>query len=175
MHEGLENPLLVLGGDAGAGILDFDQQVPPTVVPHAQAEGHAALLGELHCVADQVDQNLSQASFIALDVARKRRGLVELEVEPLLFGAQAHHVGDVAGHATEVEGSNLQLQASGLDLGHLQHVVDQGQEVLAAAVDDVQALDLGAGQLRIAPHHAREAKNGVQRRAQLVAHVGQKY
>ncbi len=42
----------------------------------------------------------------------------------------------------QVKGDLLELDSSDLDLGQLQHVVDQSQQVLAAATNGRQALPL---------------------------------
>ena len=71
----------------------------------------------------------------------------------------------------------MQLELSGFDLRHIEHVVDQAEQVLAASVD---VLDIGhvaagrEGPEGSLPHHVGEADDGVQGRAQLVAHIGEK-
>ena len=68
-----------------------------------------------------------------------------------------------------------QLHAARLDLGQVQDVVDQGQEVLTGGEDVVQILGL----LRIhLPEHPleenlREADDGVEWGPELVRHVGE--
>ena len=143
LHERLEQAFLVLGLDADAGVLDLDQQMRPVVPPQAQPDGHAALPGELHRIAGQIDQDLAQPRFVALDVARKGRRLVQQQPQAFFLRAQPHHIGDVANHGSEVERRRLQLQPPGLDLGHLQHVVDEGEQMLAAAVDDIEPFPAG--------------------------------
>ena len=70
----------------------------------------------------------------------------------------------------------VQDQATGLDLGHVEDVVDQLQQIVAALVDVLgvlavfRAADRAEGALA---HDLGEAENGVERRAQLVGHVGQ--
>ncbi len=68
------------------------------------------------------------------------------------------------------------LHAAGLDLGQVEDVVDEGQQVLAGPDNVVEVVGL-LGRQRAKPlrgQHARHADDGVQRRAQLVAHLGQK-
>ncbi len=64
-------------------------------------------------------------------------------------------------------------QRARLHLGQIQHVVDQHQQVLAAAPDGVNALALLLGQIRVEAEQLGVAEDAVERRAQLVAHVGQ--
>ena len=66
----------------------------------------------------------------------------------------------------------FQLQPSGLDLGQVKNVVDDGQQVLSGAVDLVEPdalfrCDAGAAQ------QMTQADDGVHGRADFVAHVGQ--
>ena len=72
-----------------------------------------------------------------------------------------------------IEGGNPQGHAPGLDLGHVEDVVDEGQEVIAAALDDGQALALGGRQLGVPDQYLGEANDGVHGGTDFVAHVGQ--
>ena len=69
----------------------------------------------------------------------------------------------------------MQLNAPGLDLGEIEHLVDQVEQVLAGTLDAgrrlleiVEAVILG-----VLAQHLDDADDGIKRRAQLVAHVGQ--
>ena len=73
----------------------------------------------------------------------------------------------------EIEGFLRQVNASGLDPGQGQDIAVHIEQVFAAAVDDFQLLLLLAAQALIVSHQPGEAQNGVERRPQFVAHVGQ--
>ena len=69
----------------------------------------------------------------------------------------------------------VQLVAAGLDAGEVEDLVDEMQEVAAAVEDVARVVAVGrifdrAEQLGL--HHLGEAEDGVERRAQLVAHGG---
>ena len=69
-----------------------------------------------------------------------------------------------------------QRRAAGLDARHVEDVVDHRQEIFAARADvgAVFLVLVGAERAEDAAlHHLGEADDGVERRAQLVAHVGQ--
>ena len=69
---------------------------------------------------------------------------------------------------------SLDLHASGLDLGEIEHVVDQLQQMAAAGVNGIEMLAaLFHGLGVAAPQNVGEAEDGVHGRADLVAHVGQ--
>ena len=82
----------------------------------------------------RLSQDLAQPRLVALDEARKRHGLLEPQGQALLLRPDAHRTGDLLHKAAEVEGCYFELQAAGLDLGHVQHLVNEGQEMLAAAL-----------------------------------------
>ena len=77
-----------------------------------------------------------------------------------------------AGHA---EGLEIEVHAAGLDLGEIQHRVDQLQKVLAGRVDlpEVGNEGLWPEVLGFFLQHLAVADDGVERRAQLVGHAGQ--
>jgi hypothetical protein len=73
----------------------------------------------------------------------------------------------------QIEMGCLQLNPARLDLGDVQHVVDQVQQVFAAAIDKVQILLLIRSGMAIIVHQLRKSQNGVQGGAQFVAHMRQ--
>ena len=68
-----------------------------------------------------------------------------------------------------------QLELAGLDLGQVEHVVDQAEQMLAVGPAPDRARRAFVGALAVEPveHELGEAEDRVERRAQLVAHVGQ--
>ena len=84
----------------------------------------------------------------------------------------ALHVIDQVG---ETELSDVDDDRAGLDLREIENVVDQVQEVLARGVDRLRELGLFAGQVTVgvAGKLIGQDQEAVQRRPQLVRHVGQ--
>jgi hypothetical protein len=68
----------------------------------------------------------------------------------------------------------IELELSGLDLGEVEHLVDETKEVGAGAVHALQRLGgfLGTEPRRVGDQHLGEPDNGVERSAQFVAHAG---
>src|SRR5713101_5116127 len=69
-----------------------------------------------------------------------------------------------------------QVHPARLDLGQVEDVVDERQQVLAAVIDVVQAvmaLFLGDLARQVVPKQLRKPEDGVEWRAQLVRHVGE--
>ena len=71
------------------------------------------------------------------------------------------------------ESFEMKLHPPGLDLGEVEDVVDQGEQVAARAEHAVERLEVLLQRLGILPQHLADADDGVERRAQLVAHVGE--
>ena len=81
----------------------------------------------------------------------------------------------VARQDGKVEVLLVKLDLASLDLGEVKHVVDEAEEMLAGAVHALERLG-EARELRafgLLPQHLGEADDGVERRAQLVAHIGE--
>ena len=91
----------------------------------------------------------------------------------VLLRCDRHHDGAGAGDESgQRQGAVGELELAGLDLAEVENVVDHAQQGLARGLDHRQALALSIGQV-LAHHQPREADDGVHRRADLVAHVGE--
>ena len=127
---------------------------------------------ELDGVADQVEQHLLEPQLVGGDVGRRVRG-VEAELHAVLAGALAHQREHALDGVPRREGRDVQLHPARLDLGQVEHVVEQGEEV-APGVEDVLHV-LGLAVVELAEHplqqHLREADDRVERRAELVRHA----
>ena len=69
------------------------------------------------------------------------------------------------------------IHLAGFDLAEIENVADQRQQVGSGSVDRFGELDLLGGQVLVGVfrQHARQNQQVVERRAQLVAHVGQEF
>ncbi len=104
--------------------------------------------------------------------------MVDLHLEgyPGPLRQRSHHRQHLAYRRPQLEFLVLQLQPARLDLAEVEHVVDKAEQMAAAGVDVLQALLLllGAHLARqVVLEDLAEAEDGVERRTQLVAHVGQ--
>jgi len=127
------------------------------------------VLGELEGVADEVDEDLAEAGAIAADQGGEVAVEPVEEVEFLLGGAGCEQVEHAFDDFAEVEGDVLQLQLTGLDLGVVEDVVDDGQEGLAAGADGVDVVALGGGERGLVEERGH-ADDAVHRGADLMAH-----
>ena len=173
LHELVEDDLLLVGRNADAGVGHLEPQhdagAARLVAPDAQDD--PAPLRELHGVREQVRQDLPQQAAVAdqrvrhivLDLARQRdvpaaepgRERLHQRVEPL----------------AQTERARLEDQLAGLDLREVENVVDDVEQRLGRFAHGVELVVLRRGQVGLAqqlghPDHA------VERRADLVAHVG---
>ena len=87
-------------------------------------------------------------------------------------GRQQHH--HFVQRFTQGKRNMLQHQLAGFQLGEVQHVVDDGQQVVGRAFDGLQIIGLGRAQIGF-QHLAGEADHAVERSTQLVRHVGQEF
>ena len=171
--EGVEQARQRVGGDAFAGVADLEahQGRLAIALQRLDAQAHPAVVGELHRIAQQIDQGLRQPRGIAMQVVGRMVG-IHHQLQALLACLRAHQVDHPDHHVVEREGLLLQHHLAGFDLGQVQDVVDDLQQVLRRALDLAQALAL-LGVAGFARHQVGQPDDGVHRRADLVAHVGQ--
>ncbi len=135
-------------------------------------DDHLALVGELHGVADEVDQDLPQPGHVADQ--NLGDGVIHQagQVEVLLRRLGRQQVQGLLDAGVELEGMVLQLELARFDLGEVEDVVDDRQQRVGAAAGGLDIIALLVGQLGVQQQrgHADDAVHG---RADLVAHVGQ--
>ncbi len=173
LFERLEQPGHLLGRDANAAVrnLEAHQQFTTAVFQKLRTQGDGTLLGEFDGIAGVVEQRLAQSRRVALQP--HGNGIaVNFDLESLVSRRLADDRDDIVENRGEVEVGALQMQPARLDLGQVENVVDDRQQVLPGAVDLVQARGLFRRRPG-APQQMGEADDGVQRSSDLVAHVGQ--
>ena len=174
--EVLEQLSHFLRRNSRTGVFHFHSQpqLPGFGLAYRGAHPDVALLGEFHRIAQQVDQHLARLAFIRDDVAWQVLRLGDTEPESLFHRGQAEHGRQIVQQGVQVEFGRLQPHPAGLDLRHLEHVVDQGQQMLTAAIDDAETLPGSRTEGCIPEHQLGIAENGVQRSADLMRHARQK-
>ena len=136
------------------------------------AQGDEPLVGEFQRVVGVIEQRLTQPRHIA---GQPLRHVVHVDVEAQPFRARAgtDQRADIGEQLAQVEVALLELQAAGLDPREVEDVVDQHQQMLRRHVDLAEAVGLRRRGI-LAFEQAGEAEDGVHRRADFVAHVGEK-
>ena len=138
---------------------DLDQDIP-------------SLGGEFEGVTDQVGQHLAQAQGIA-DQGDGDVGIdLEHDLDPLVLRYLAGEVRQVVQDLLQVEVHPLHGQLAGFDLGKVEDVVDDAEQRLRGAMDLLHVVALLGVELGL-QGQVGHADDGVHRRADLVAHVGQ--
>ena len=128
----LEHPVMVVGGDADAGVGDGDR--------HDGAAGGgdrdpAALGGELDRVGEQVLQDLPEPDPVGERGEHRQVRLDGAGCLPSSSGARP--VSGLLDGGVDPQRAQAQVQAARLDLGQVEDVVDQAEQVPAAGVDVV--------------------------------------
>jgi len=96
------------------------------------------------------------------------------KLQTLLMRLLGQHVADLLQTGAKVEVQDLQLQHSRIDLGAVQDVVDEPEKCIRTLAHGLRVLALGRGQFG-AQENSAHPDDPVQRRADLVAHVRQKF
>src|SRR5712691_11387019 len=101
---------------------------------------------------------------------------VQAQCDSVAAGALPNHRQTVVQRFGERERPELQLHPPGLDLRQVEDVVDQRQQMPTRTQDVFEVLGLLVVELakKALGEDFRKTDDGIQRRAQLVAHVGQK-
>ena len=174
LHERFKDALQIRLRDAAARIAHGKRQrhLPAFCRLARQRQGHAALLDELERVRQQIEQHLAQLGAIEAH-QRRHAGTFELQRDALVARTHAHHLEHLVEQAIQVHGPRLQLHAARFDFRQFEDVVDQGQQMMAGAVDDGQVMLFFLEHAARIGHHLRKTDHGIQGRAQFVAHVGQ--
>ena len=100
---------------------------------------------------------------------------LDLELQAAILGLVAERPRDHLQQVAEIHLFGVHRDRARLDLRQIQNVADQIQQIGAGAVDGARELHLLAGQVavRIFGQLLAQDENAVERRAQLVRHVGQ--
>ncbi|MCY1349030.1 hypothetical protein D9M69_352000 [compost metagenome] len=172
--EGLEQPALLFGTEADAGVAHAEIQPHLRAVALLDAHRHLdlATLGEFQRVVGVVDQDLAEPQRVAEQPRRHLRVDVEQQGQALGRGLVADQPDQVLQHLVEIEGDAFEAQLAGLDLGEVEDVVEQTEQVLAGQLDLVQVTALARIEIAV-EDQVGHADDGVHRRADLVADVGQ--
>ena len=173
LAEAVEHALLVFRRNADAGVAHPEHQ--PAVIVQEGEGGDTAMFGrELDGIGQKIEQDLLNCALVA---PHQRRLLVDgvFQGGVGVLGAPLHQLQCVLGDVAQILFAFFQFPAAGLDLGQVENVVDQRQQVPARGIDQLGIFDIAlcVGSEHARGDHFRKAQDGVQRRAQFVAHVCQ--
>ncbi len=125
-------------------------------------------------VRQQVEHDLREARRVAVHAAQRGQRRVEAHLHLRGLGAPGEVADRLHRELPRVDGLDVQPHAAGLHAGEVEQVADHRQQVRAgvANVADLQQVRGVQRAPRVHLQHRREAQDRVERRAQLVAHVG---
>ena len=174
LHERLKEGSDQLLRDADPRVLHLEEHFAQPAALQRCPQDNSSLAGKFHGVPQQVDEHLQQLALVRDAALRQIVPLDHVQPQALRIRAEAEHRLQIVEQGGEIERGRFQFHAPGFDLRHVQNVVDQGEEVLAAPVDGFQMLFLGRGQAGVVEQELGEPEDRVHRRADLVRHVRQK-
>src|SRR5215468_9111568 len=137
--------------------------------------GHFARIGELNGVSDKVDQNLRQAPSVAAARGQLRCHL-DSECELFVSCQRLQRAANRLGNVLNAVIGKFEYELAGLDLRQIEHVIDEAEQMPAVGL---KAFEYAKHLLRwlavsTIRHQFGIAQDGIERRAQLMAHIGEK-
>ena len=169
LAEFLEDQLLLRERHAGSVVADLDRRA---ALVAAQRHDHlaAALRHELGGVAEQVEQHLQQTVVVGVQ-HRHNGGLLHPHPRAAFaidLGSGLHRVRD---QLAQVDRIVAPIGVAGLDLGHVENLVDQPRQPLGFGDHQIEKLlPLCTVHLRIVAHQLGEGADRGQGGAQFVGH-----
>jgi len=156
--------------DARPGVGDHDAGVAGALFPAGNRDGAVPVV-VLDGVGDQVDQDLGEPLFVGVH-RQGRVGAVLDDPDRAFGGDRSHQLAALLDERTDQDRLNRQAQVTRFDPGDVDELVDEREQMTPGAEDSLDGVAVfGAefGHLE----ELREAEDGVQRGAQLVARAGQ--
>jgi len=115
---------------------------------------------------------LPETGLVGVDCAEVRR-VIDNQAVAVLRRHRLDGFSHVLDYGHQRERFEVKLHAPRLDLGQVEYVVNQREQVSAGTQHAVERLGVLLQCLRILPQHLAHPDDGVERRAQLMAHVGE--
>ncbi len=183
--ERLENDLLLVLRDADAGIGHREGQhrargVERLVVDAPLGDGRlrdreadAPRLRELERVREEVPEDLTEPHLVGTDRIRHTRRDLDVELQVLVVGDVPESPIDVVAQIGDSDLDDVDAHRPGFDLGKVEDLVDEREEIRARLMNGARVLDLPRGEVLVpvVDELPREDEQAVQRRAKLVRHV----
>ena len=125
-------------------------------------------------IRDQIEQHLPGTEFVTVGFGQPGRD-VQAHINRLVFDETDTNRTHAFDHGFHVEVIQVQVHLTGVDLGLIQDVVDQAEQMRTAVVNGGEVLLLHFGQRAVdaLQDHAAETDDRVQRRTQFMAHIRQ--
>ena len=159
----------MLFGDARSGVFDMEKQLAALrTVP----QRNGAFVSELHRIVDEVGDDLNQPVLVA-DHAALRVVLPEDQLDGFVLDLETERAHRLLAHAVDVHPAVIEFEGACFDLRKVQNVGYEFEQQLVVLLDDTHVLTPLPDVVRLG-QQVRKSHDGVQGRADFVAHVGQK-
>ena len=174
LAERLEQPAELLLGHADAGVGDGKPHHRPIGFEALRHQGQPAVLGELAAVAENIEQALLELGAVGAHAAEVF-GRPNFERIAVLLGQRDDERAHLFEQRHDFDVFEKDVHLAGFDLRQIENVVDQAEQVPAGAFD---LLEVGNESFLseidcVFLENFAVADDGVERRAQLVAHIGE--
>ena len=171
--------LLVLLAHADAGIFDREmiRCAPRWGLPLFRDAQHkrAAVFVVFHAVAENVQKDLRQLQLVGDHVLVRNAIHLDAEINALAVGRRLDDGAKVVDEGGQVQRLFVHLHFAAFDAAHVQHIVDETEQMLAGNGNLVQVfLDLSP-LVNVRFGQRNEADDGVHGRAYVVRHVVQEH
>ena len=179
-HVGLGERLEQLGGlllghaDPGVAHGKLQLHLFSNSLDLLDGDAYLSALGELHCVVDEVGQDLAKTQRVTQQALRDVGRNSGQELQSFFVRLLRRERGHRCDHLVEAEVRGFHVELARLDLGKVQDVVDDGKQGGARVVNLPQVVALFWCELGL-ERQMRQADDRVHRRADFVAHVRQKH
>src|SRR6516165_2981436 len=137
-------------------------------------DGNFARISELDGVPNKIDQNLRQSSAVTM-AWWQFRGHLDFEGQLFVSRQRLQRAANGLGNVLNAVIRKFEFELTGLDLRKIKHVIDESEQVLAVGLKSFEYAKHLLGRLAVSAvrHQFGIAQDGVERRAQLVAHIGE--
>ena len=121
--------------DSGIGDRIGDKYLSVFLMFPLDKQSDRAFPGIFHGVCQKVYQNLLDPDLISIELCRKRRIHIHMEFKTLLLCPDPDHSDNIRKHGVKIVGRVFDLHLSGLQLAHIQNIVDDVQKQAAGGLD----------------------------------------
>jgi len=174
--EGLKDLFGKLRAHADAIILDAELVLSAAAhltgkLPHPHRDC-AARRGKLDGVGQQVQQNLVQPGLVAVDVLVGHVHDVHVKLQLLCKNLPADDGFQIVQHIRKVDFHLFQMDFSAFNAAHIQHIVDEGEQMVAGCKGLAKIILYPLGIVDITERQRSKADDGIHGGADIVGHIG---
>jgi len=134
LGKGVENQGLLVRRNADAGVRHGEMETIRLLPVRGHGNPDMAPVGKFDGIAHQIEEHLAQAPRIAPVLFPQGRVQVRHQFQAPIFGPQGLKLQGIHDQGTEGEGDFFHLHLARLDLGKIQDVVDDADEMLGRVV-----------------------------------------